>query len=237
MIKSISSRFLILLILFSLSYRLSAQEAKPKLLTAGKLIYEDRFSTTLDSSLWKVEMIDSAGDFVGNKKGKLILRTKNGVTVWLNKKLSGNIRISYDRKVILKGGALDRLSDLNQFWMASDPAQANLFTRDGILESYNNLRLYYVGMGGNYNTTTRFRKYDETGKRKLIAEYTDPSHLLIANKIYHIDLMVKDGIVSFWVDQHPWFSFHDSSVLTSGYFGFRSTKSNQEISHLRIYQL
>ena len=235
--KSIFSRFFIALSLLTLSCRLSAQEGQLKLLTAGKLIYKDQFRTALDTSLWKVEVIDSTGDFVGNKKGKLILRTKNGITVWLNKKLSGNIRISYDRKVILKGGALDRLSDLNQFWMALDPAQANLFTRNGVLESYNNLRLYYVGMGGNYNATTRFRKYDETGKRKLIAEYTDSSHLLIANKTYHIDLVVKDGVVSFWVDQQPWFSFQDTSVLTSGYFGFRSTKSNQEISDLKIYQL
>ncbi|WP_158797945.1 DUF6250 domain-containing protein [Pedobacter sp. L105] len=217
---------------------LSAQvQTAQNSLKGGTLVYKDHFGSRLDSATWRVEYIDSAGDFVGTQKGKLILRTTHGVTVWLKKKLTGNIRISYDRKVISSGGTLDRISDLNQFWMASDPANTDLFTRNGELESYNNLQLYYVGMGGNYNTTTRFRKYNGKGKRDLIAEYTDPSHLLIPNKTYHIDLVVKNGEVSFWVDQQRWFSFNDPQLLTEGYFGFRSTKSNQEILNLKIYQL
>lgn len=205
--------------------------------SAGKLIIRENFKHALDTAQWQVELQDSVGAYVGAKNGKLILKTNGGVTVWLKKKLQGNLKISYDRSVVVKGGKMDRLSDLNQFWMASDPSNRNLFTRNGKLEAYDNLQLYYVGMGGNYNTTTRFRKYDGKGNRDLIAEYADASHLLLANKIYHIELMVNDGVVSYRVDQQQYFSYKDENVLKSGYFGFRSTKSNQEISNLKVYQL
>lgn len=204
---------------------------------AAQLIFQDNFENALDTSLWQVELKPAPGEFAGTRNGKLILETDGGVTVWLKKKLKGNIRISYDRKVILNGGAKDRLSDLNQFWMASDPQRTEFFTRDGKLEAYDDLKLYYVGMGGNYNKTTRFRKYDGKGNRELIAEYTDSAHLLEANKVYHITLVVNHGEVSFLVNGQKYFSYQDQQVLEEGYFGFRSTKSNQEIYNLKIYQL
>jgi len=202
-----------------------------------RLIFSDDFHQTLDTAIWQIELQESPGSFAGAQDGKLILRTGKGVTVWLKKKLKGNIRISYDRKVIVNGGVMDRLSDLNQFWMASDPVTKKLSGRNGELDAYNSLQLYYVGMGGNYNSTTRFRKYDGKGNRELLAEYADQSHLLIANKLYHIETIVENGEVSFWVDQQKYFSYTDAAVLKEGYFGFRSTKSNQEIYNLRIYQI
>lgn len=202
-----------------------------------QLIFRERFSQPLDTSLWHIELQPSPGSFAETRKGKLVLQTDGGVTVWLKEKLKGNIRICYDRKVIMKGGPKDRLSDLNQFWMASDPTGAAFFSRDGKLEAYNNLQLYYVGMGGNYNKTTRFRKYDGKENRELIAEYTDSSHLLEANKWYHIEIVVQDDDVSFWVNQQKYFSLRDPAVLEEGYFGFRSTKSNQLIDNLKVYQL
>ena len=104
------------------------------------------------------------------KNGKLIINVDHGATVWFNKKLSGNILIEYHRKVIMNNGHNDRLSDLNQFWMATDPRQENVFTRSGTFTEYDSLRLYYAGIGGNTNSTTRFRKYTGTGERKLLAE-------------------------------------------------------------------
>lgn len=208
-----------------------AQNKKPQ------LIFKDSFEQALDTVNWHVELQPSLGSEVKTEKGKLILKTGAGVTVWYKQKLSGNVKISYDRTVVVQGGAMDRLSDLNQFWMASDPAGSQFFQKNGVLESYNDLQLYYVGMGGNSNKTTRFRKYDGKGNRDLIAEYTDAAHLLKANQLYHIDLVVQNGEVSYWVDHEKYFSFHDPDVLKEGYFGFRSTKSNQEISALRIVKL
>ncbi len=206
-------------------------------LSGGRLIYSTDFTTALDTTRWMVEMAPAPASSVYTQHGKLVLDTKGGVTVWWNQLLSKNIRIEYDRKVIVAGGVNDRLSDCNQFWMARDPRNKNLFTRHGVLESYDSLQLYYVGMGGNSNKTNRFRKYEGNGERKLLQEYTDTAHLLQANKVYHITTIIKNGVTSFWVDGQCHFSFKDTFPLQQGYFGFRSTKSHQEISGFRVYQL
>jgi rhamnogalacturonan endolyase len=91
-------------------------------------------------------------------------------------------------------------------------------------------------MGGNSNRTTRFRKY-ESGERKLLQEYTDAAHLLQANKVYHVAIVVKNGVTSYWVDGQCYFSYKDPAPLQQGYFGLRSTKSHQEITRFRVYQL
>jgi rhamnogalacturonan endolyase len=229
---------LIVSALFAQQSRVPMKRAvKSKANGAAKLIYADDFSKQLDTATWITEIDPRPNSAVYVQEGKLVLDTKAGVTVWLNKRLQGNIQIEYDRKVLMNGEANDRLSDLNQFWMAEDPRKAQLFTRRGVLESYDSLQLYYVGMGGNSNKTTRFRKYEGNGKRTLLQEYTDSTHLLQANRTYHIKIMVKDDTTSFWVNEVCFFSFRDPHLLRRGYFGFRSTKSHQEITHLRVYQL
>ena len=206
-------------------------------LSGGQLIVSDDFSKQLANDQWIVEMAPAPNSSVYTKDNKLVLDTKGGVTVWLNQLLKGNIRIEYDRKVVLAGGVNDRLSDLNNFWMASDPRNTNLFTRNGVLESYDSLQLYYAGMGGNSNKTNRFRKYEGNGERRLLQEYTDAAHLLEANKVYHIVIVVNKGITSYWVDGKRYFIYIDPAPLKEGYFGFRSTKSRQEITKFSVYQL
>jgi rhamnogalacturonan endolyase len=213
------------------------QSTDTTVLSGGKLICSADFAMPLDTSRWKVERTPEPNSNVYTKDHKLVLDTRGGVTVWLNQFLEKNIRIEYDRKVVMAGGVNDRLSDLNNFWMASDPRNKNLFTRNGVLESYDSLELYYVGMGGNSNRTNRFRKYEGNGERRLLQEYTDPAHLLQANKVYHIAIVVKNGVTSFWVDGQCHFIYNDPTPLQKGYFGFRSTKSHQEVSKFRVYQL
>lgn len=207
--------------------------------TPGKLIYADNFSKPLDNKTWVAEIEPKPGatSSVQTKNGALVLDTKGGVTVWLNKVLSGNIQIEYDRQVLVDTGRNDRLSDFNQFWMASDPHNANLFTRGGKFEAYDNLQLYYVGMGGNTNKTTRFRKYLENGTKPVIKEYLDAPHLLQKNKTCHIKIIVKNGTTSYWVNGECFFTYDDLQPLKSGYFGFRSTWSRQEVRNFRVYAL
>ncbi|WP_343672597.1 DUF6250 domain-containing protein [Chitinophaga sp.] len=190
------------------------------------------FTSPLDTTLWKAEIAPKPGSRVYTSHGKLVLDTKGGVTVWLNKELSGNFTIEYKRRVVVEGGANDRLSDLNMFWMVQHPG----FHRHGVLEEYDSLQLYYVGMGGNTNSTTRFRKYEGTGERRLIQEYSDSAHLLQPNHTYTIRIVVKDGTTSFFVDGVQYFVYADPQPLRKGYFGFRSTWSRQEISDFKIYQ-
>jgi len=211
-----------------------AQDLPP---TPGRLIFAADFDTALDPALWITEIAPLTGSTVQAHGGKLLLDTRGGVTVWLKQKLSGNLLIEYRRKVLVQGGANDRLSDLNQFWMASDPRADTPFGRDGVFESYDGLRMYYVGMGGNSNTSTRLRKYEGNGERRLLQEHGDAAHLLQANKDYLIQTVIKDGSTSFYVDGLRYFSFSDPEPLRSGYFGLRSTWSRQEVTGLRIYQI
>jgi hypothetical protein len=203
----------------------------------GRMLSQDDFSKPLDTTKWIVEMANAPQSSVYADSGRLVLDTRGGVTVWLNRKLTGNIHISFNRKVRIAGKENDRLSDLNVFWMASDPRNEHLFTRNGIFERYDSLRLYYVGMGGNTNTTTRFRKYLGDGTKPLLQEYLDPEHLLEANKEYHIDILVKEGVTTFLVDDVVYFTYKDALPLSEGYFGFRATWSRQEITDFSIRRL
>lgn len=198
------------------------------------VLFQENF-TALDTSNWIVEKQKADSEIVIVKNGKLLIDTYGGATIWYKKELSGNIRITYKRKVMVDGGKNDRLSDLNNFWMATDP-NGNMFARHGGFAEYDSLNMYYVGMGGNYNKTTRFRKYNG-GDKKIIEEFTDSLHLLQANKEYFIEIVIKDGLVTFSVDGIVFFSWKDDQPLTHGYFGIRSTRSRQEVDEVNIYQL
>lgn len=202
-----------------------------------KLIYAENFEKPLNPGIWKAEIAPLPNSTVSVKNEKLVLDTEGGVTVWYNKELTGNIEIEYDWTVVVDGGKNDRVSDLNQFWMAHDPRNSNLFTRTGKLEDYDSLALYYVGMGGNTNTTTRFRKYPGNGERVLIQEYLDKEHLLTANHTYKITILVRDGVSEFWVDGKKFFSYKDQAPLNKGYFGFRSTKSRHFIDNFKVFRV
>lgn len=200
------------------------------------LIFADDFITRLDPEAWVAEYLPERNSSVGVRDGKLVLDTYGGVTVWLNKRLQGNLLIEFRRKVLVEDGSNDRLSDLNLFWMASDPRNTQLFTRNGQFEAYDGLDLYYMGMGGNHNTSTRFRKYGG-GERRLLQEYSDAAHLLKPNHEYLIQVLVQDGRSSVFVDGQEFFAFSDPEPLRSGYFGLRSTWSRQEVRAVRVWQL
>jgi rhamnogalacturonan endolyase len=218
-----------------------AQSDSPRVIgEAGKknkLIYAADFTKAIDTSEWVAEIEPQPGSTVYAKDGKLLIDTKGGVTVWLKKRLTGSIQIEYKRTVLVEGSINDRLSDLNQFWMAEDPRNSKLFNRSGEFAQYDSLRLYYVGMGGNSNTTTRFRKYRGNGEKILLQEYKDAGHLLKAGKKYLIKIIVGDGISSFWVDDVCYFTYVDLDPLREGYFGFRAVHSRQVIEDFKIYQL
>lgn len=202
-----------------------------------QLLFRDQFENGFDSTTWIIEIDPQPVSEVYTRMGQLVLDTKGGVTVWLNKLLTGNILIEYKRTILMTGEKNDRVSDLNNFWMAGDPRNKNLFTRSGIFEQYDSLQLYYTGMGGNSNTTTRFRKYEGNGKKPLLQEYADTAHLLKPNHEYQIRIIVKDGSTQYYVDDVLYFDYKDPQPLQAGYFGFRSTQSRQVIDDVKVYGL
>jgi hypothetical protein len=172
--------------------------------------------------------------------GKLIIADASGCTVWFRERLTAPLTISYTARMSSKS----RVSDLNCFWMASDPARPdNLFAaghkRDGKFATYDSLRTYYVGCGGNTNTTTRFRRYDGTGTRPLLPEHdlTAPEFLLEADRDYRITLAVTaEGRVQFSRDGKVFFDWQDPEPLRSGWFGFRTVHSRIEISDFQVHR-
>jgi rhamnogalacturonan endolyase len=200
----------------------------------GALLHEDDFSGPLTG--YVSEYAAKPGNTIANRDGRLLMDVDSGATVWLDKPLSGNYVITYTRRVEMGGGKNDRLSDFNHFWMARDPNNPKLFTRSGKFEDYDNLDLYYVGFGGNTNSTTRFRRYGN-GQRVVLGEHLDAAHLLKPNHEYAVEIAVYNGCTRMLVDGEEFFSYRDPKPLTSGYFGFRTTWSRQTIDNLKIYQL
>lgn len=200
-----------------------------------KLIFKDAFDKL--SARWIVETPAHKNSRVVADKNKLVIDVAAGATVWLDEKLEGGYLIEFTRKVLVDSGVNDRLSDLNVFWMAKDPKNVNTFTRSGVFEEYDSLSLYYVGMGGNTNSTTRFRKYYGDGRKPLLQEHLDKAHLLESNRDYRITLTVKNGLTEFFVDGVKFFSYQDPQPLKEGYFGFRTTWSRHEIRDFKIYSL
>ena len=114
------------------------------------------------SRYWHVESEspDYKLKFMGDT---LEISAPKGLTLWRNEKMSGDVTIEYDACVVMENND-DRLSDLNCFWMASDPMypadiRMREAWRNGIFLNCYSLRLYYLGFGGNYNSTTRFLSY------------------------------------------------------------------------------
>ena len=97
--------------------------------TKGALLHQDTFEGPLTG--YVSEYARKPGNSIANRDGRLVIDVDSGATVWFEKPLSGDILIAYTRRVVMAGGPNDRLSDLNHFWMARDPADTNLFTRSG----------------------------------------------------------------------------------------------------------
>jgi hypothetical protein len=81
----------------------------------------------------------------------------------------------------------DRVSDLNAFWMARDAERGSPWPilAAGAFADYDTLKTYYVGQGGNGNTSTRFRRYvGRPGERPLLPEHDHAAadEMLVPNR-------------------------------------------------------
>ncbi len=201
----------------------------------GALLFGEEFDRGLDQ--WSAEQV--TGGSVAAKAGALVIEDVGGTTLWFRHRLTAPVVISYEAEVVTSGGPNDRLSDLNCFWMAQDPARPDGSLpagRSGRFADYDSLLTYYVGYGGNKNTTTRFRRYDGTPERPLLPEHDlrAPQFLLKPNHAYQIKLVVRDGTAEFWRDGEKIFSYADPHPLNGGYFAFRTVRSHLVIRHFKV---
>ena len=175
-----------------------------------------------------------------------------GTTLWYKEKMKGDVVIEYDARVVVDDNNAEewnRLSDLNCFWMASDPLADDVFDnihqRAGKFVNSYTLQLYYVGFGGNHNSTTRFRRYNadsravsqEKLRPAVIKEFTDADHLLKPNHWYHIRLESIAGRVRYFIDGECLVDWLDPQPLRTGWFGFRTTLSHTQLRNFQWKQL
>ena len=222
----------LLLCLALLSCAVSNAAAEPPAVNrTGDLIY------------WAAEQMP--GGTVTVRAGALDIQDVGGSTIWLREKITAPVEITYEATVVMAGGAHDRLSDLNCFWMAVDPRAvdtppfAPTHARTGKFPDYDSLFTYYVGYGGNKNATTRFRRYDGSSERPLLPEHdlNAKTFLLEPNHVYRIRLVARDGIAEYWRDGEKIFTFRDTAPLTGGWFAIRTVRSHLVIRDLRITPL
>ena len=200
----------------------------------GQTVVADNFQR-FDPRAWAVEAEAGKPEqaaFVSS--GALILDAERGLTVWLRKQLIGHYEISFTRTVLAEGKPHERLSDLNFFWEAQ--LGADPFSRSGKLEDYDKVPMFYAGIGGNTNTTSRFRTYDGTGERKLLQEYLAPEYLLKANQPYRIRIVADAKGTRLYVDDREWFSAPGPQA-GGGYFGFRTTQSRQKVENFQVRRI
>ena len=183
---------------------------------------------------WRVEAerdgyVKWLGDSVAD------IHAPGGLTLWNTQKMTGNIVIEYDARIVSD----ERVSDLNCFWMASGGAKSGRFV------DYYAQTMYYMGYGGNYNKTTRFRRYngDSRGieqpeyRPAILREYTDEAHMIKPDHWYHIQLEQIDGRVRYIIDGECLVDFIDLHPLTEGFFGFRTTLAHAQLKNFSFRQL
>lgn len=193
------------------------------------------------SKYWKIES-ESPDYSTSFHNDTLEIVSPKGLTLWYDRELSAPVTIEYDA-CVMTGKDSDRLSDLNAFWMATDPASPKNFWKNStgrgkFLNCYG-MSLYYLGYGGNGNSTTRFRRYngDTRGidnaeyRPAILKEYTDAEHLLKAGQWYHVKITSDGFRTQFFINGERIVDFRDPEPLTHGYFGFRTTLSRTRITN------
>jgi hypothetical protein len=205
----------------------------------GPLLFSDDFGGEL--AQWTAEL-EKPGR-VEARGGVLTLDVPAGCTLWFRHELAGAVMIEYEARMVKRGGVNDRVSDLNAFWMATDArSPADLFAthRSGRFEDYNQLRAYYVGQGGNGNTTTRFRRYiGDAVERPLLPEHDlrDADLLLRPNQWQKVQLLAWNRRIRYYRDGRRIFDLTDPAPYTRGHFGFRTTFSHVELRRFRVYRV
>lgn len=206
----------------------------------GRLLYRDDFRSGLGQ--WLIEA-ERPGRIVA-ENGVLDIDVPNGVTLWFRHQLTSPVAIEYEVTAVAEGGPNDHVSDVNAFWMATD-TRANSGSvlerhRSGAFADYDELRTYYAGIGGNRNTTSRFRRYvGRKDDRPLLAQHdlSAPEHMLEPNRPYHIRLVADSSRIELHRDGKLMFGLDDPEPYTRGHFGLRTTKSHLRVRDFAVHAL
>ena len=198
------------------------------------------FTTILHAQQWRMEAEDALSA-VTWKNGTATIVAPKGLTLWCEERMTGNVVIEYEARIVADKRFRNeqghvRVSDLNCFWMANQcGGHGGRFVDNYALQTY------YLGFGGNWNTTTRFRRYtgdtrgieDAAFRPGILKEYTDKAHLLEGDRWYKIRLEQKDGHARYYIDGELLVDYVDPKPLREGYFGFRTTMAVAQLRNFR----
>lgn len=161
------------------------------------------------------------------KEGKMYVDANNGVsTVWLDRELSGNIRIGYDVHI---ESSTDNANNMNCFFLYSDSTGISL-SNSGDLRKSGNYKLYHEYRGYIFTYVAdredppggRFRLRDCPGFHLLQENYTYENRARVTYRIRiekmnnNIRIYVNDNLIIDKVD------IEHNPVHEHGLFGFRT---------------
>jgi len=203
----------------------------------GRVLLTDDFRHGL--ARWQVEA--EAHARIRAENGVLDIVSQEGITLWFRTPLVAPVAIDYEVMAVSEGGPLDRVSDVNAFWMAIDPGTPDgsvlARTRSGAFADYDLIRTYYVGIGGNRNTTTRMSRYiGAAGNRPIMPEHdrNDRAALLEPNRWVRLRLIATARGAAVERDGERLFTLDDPAPYTRGHFGLRTTRSHLRVRNFRI---
>lgn len=217
-----------------------APVAGPLMAATRKSLWHDDFRHGLTH--WRLEAVGDAQ--VHTAGGLLDIVAPKGLTLWFRERLTGPVAIRYDVRAVSAGGEYDAVSDVNAFWMASDPAAASGSVldrpRSGVFEEYDDLQTYYLGIGGNRNSTTRMRRYiGKPGQRPLLPAHdrSDKDAMLTPDRWFSLSLIADGDHIAVERDGAPLFTLDDPAPYRTGYFGLRTTQSHIQVRNFTISQI
>jgi len=197
---------------------------------------------------WVVQLADRDPEIERHaeiREGKLHIHDPRGCTIWLKKKLSGPVLISYRIVATTKHNSGTDIvpRDINSFWMANSPlnrdpyGEGGLFdkkTFDGLFNAYHKITGYYASTGGgstkSNNLTTRLRRYPRVvdGEHVEHVALTDndrtPGYQITPDKEHHVQLVAAEDLVRYLVDGRVVYELKDGDEVPL-HKGWAATKS------------
>lgn len=192
----------------------------------------------MTQAAWRIEA-ESPDAKVTFSNGVIDIDTPKGLSLWYRQPVTGPVEIRFEAMAVSEGGTNDQVSDLNAFWMATntDGSPVDSRPRSGAFAEYDDLRTYYVGIGGNRNTTTRFRRYiGKPGDRPILPEHdrSGPNDMLVPGRWTEIALISDGRQIAVKRDGKPLFALDDPAPYARGHFALRTTWSHLRIRNVRI---
>ncbi len=214
-----------------------AASPRTRLRTGARQLYADDFRHGLGQ--WLIELEQGRGA-VSAADGVMTFDVPLGASAWFRPELTSPVEIRFTATAVSAGGAHDRVSDLNCFWMADDPrSPGDLIARprSGAFADYDMMRTYYVGLGGNSNTSSRFRRYVGNGERPLLPQHdlSAPDDLIVANRPYRIRLIADGGRIEYWRDDRRMFALDDPAPYSRGWFALRTTWNHMTVRDFSVW--